>query len=57
MRSVAEAIRAALLTGVPRDKVMATRALVRAWRRGEFAWDFSAPMPDRPRWPAERPGW
>ena len=53
MRSVAEAIRAALLTGVPRDKVMATRALVRAWRRGEFAWDFSAPMPDRPRWPAE----
>ncbi len=53
MTSIAEAIRAALLTGAPRGKVMATRALVRAWRRGELAWDFAAPMPDRPTWPAE----
>lgn len=53
MTSIAEAIRAALLTGEPRDKVMATRALVRTWRRGEFAWDFAAPMPERPSWPAE----
>lgn len=53
MTSVAEAIRAALLTGAPRDKAMSTRALVRAWRRGELAWGFAAPMPDRPSWPAE----
>jgi uncharacterized ferritin-like protein (DUF455 family) len=46
-------IRAALLTPEPADKVMATRALVREWRRGALAWDFSAAMPDRPAWPAE----
>jgi uncharacterized ferritin-like protein (DUF455 family) len=51
--SIAEAIRAALLAGAPRGKVMATRALVRAWRRGALAWDFAAPMPGRPNWPAE----
>jgi len=51
--SVAEAIRAALLTGEARDKVKSTRALVRAWRRGELAWDFAAAMPDRPAWPAD----
>jgi len=49
---LAEAIRAALLTGEPRGKVKAARALVRAWRRGALAWDFAAPMPDRPAWPA-----
>jgi uncharacterized ferritin-like protein (DUF455 family) len=49
---LAQAIRAALLTGEPRAKVKAARALVRAWRRGELAWDFTAPMPDRPAWPA-----
>lgn len=53
MTSVSEAIRAALLTGEPLAKVKATRALARAWRRGELAWDFAAPMPDRPVWPAE----
>ena len=53
MTSVAEAIRAALLTGEARDKVKSTRALVRAWRRGELAWDFAAAMPDRPAWPAD----
>ncbi len=53
MTSVSEAIRAALLLGEPRAKVMATRALVRAWRRGELAWDFAAAMPDRPAAPVE----
>ncbi len=52
MSSVSEAIRTALLTGEARAKVKATRALVRAWRRGELAWNFDAPMPDRPAWPA-----
>ena len=51
MISLGEAIRAALLTGEARAKVKAARALVRAWRRGELAWDFAAAMPDRPAWP------
>jgi uncharacterized ferritin-like protein (DUF455 family) len=49
---VSEAIRVALLTAEARAKVKTTRALVRAWRRGELAWEFTAPMPDRPAWPA-----
>lgn len=53
MTSLSKAIRGALLTGEPRDKVMETRALVRAWRRGALAWDFTTRMPDRPAWPAE----
>lgn len=53
MISVSEAIREALLTGEPREKVKATRSLVRAWRRDELGWDFSAAMPDQPCWPAE----
>ena len=52
MTSLGEAIRAALLTGERGAKVKAARTLVRAWRRGELAWDFAAPMPDRPAWPA-----
>ena len=52
MTGLAGAIRAALLTGEPRAKVKAARALVRAWRRGALAWDFAAPMPDRPAWPS-----
>jgi len=51
--SVSAAIRAALLTGDPRGKVMATRELARAWRRGALAWDFAGEMPERPTWPAE----
>src|SRR5690606_17323331 len=51
--SVSQAIRDALLTGEPRAKIMATRALVRAWRRGALGRDFGAAMPDRPAWPAE----
>jgi uncharacterized ferritin-like protein (DUF455 family) len=50
--ALAEAIRAALLTGDPRGKVMSTRALVRDWRRGALAWNFAAAMPERPAWPA-----
>lgn len=53
MISVSEAIREALLTGEPREKVKATGSLVRAWRRDELGWDFSAAMPDQPCWPAE----
>ena len=52
MTSVAEAIRAALLTGEARDKVMATRALARDWRRGALAWGFEPAMPEHPAWPA-----
>ena len=53
MRSLSEAIRGALLTGESRAKVKATRALARAWRKGELAWDFGTQMPERPAWPAE----
>ena len=52
MTSVAEAIRAALLTGEARAKVMATRALARDWRRGALAWGFEPAMPEHPAWPA-----
>ncbi|MBO9517746.1 MAG: ferritin-like domain-containing protein [Porphyrobacter sp.] len=48
MTSVAEAIAGALSTGEPREKVKATRALARAWRRGDLAWDFATRMPERP---------
>ncbi|AKH43156.1 uncharacterized ferritin-like protein (DUF455 family) [Altererythrobacter atlanticus] len=53
MISVFEAIRGALLTGDPRDKVMATRRLVRQWRKGDLGFAPNAEMPDRPAWPAE----
>ena len=53
MTSVAEAIRGALLTGEPREKVKAARAVVRAWRRGNLAFAFAAPMPGLPAWPAD----
>lgn len=49
---ISTAIRAALLTGEPRAKVMATRALARSWRQGRLAHGFSAAMPERPAWPA-----
>jgi uncharacterized ferritin-like protein (DUF455 family) len=52
MSDVATAIRAARLTGEPRAKVMAARAVARAWRRGRLAWGFTTAMPDRPAWPA-----
>ncbi|HEY6814047.1 MAG TPA: ferritin-like domain-containing protein [Croceibacterium sp.] len=52
MTSLSAAIREVLLTGETRGKIMATRALARAWRRGALAWDFTAEMPERPAWPA-----
>lgn len=51
MTTVARAIRAALLTAEPRAKCFATRAVTRAWRAGELAWDFDVAMPDQPAWP------
>jgi uncharacterized ferritin-like protein (DUF455 family) len=48
---LSQAIRATLLIGEPSRKVMATRALVRAWRCGDLAWDFAAAMPERPASP------
>ncbi|XUU61521.1 ferritin-like domain-containing protein [Erythrobacter sp. HA6-11] len=54
MTSVAEAIRAALLTADPRAKVFATRQLVREWRKGLLSFKFLVEMPDQPAWP-ERP--
>ncbi len=49
---LSQAIRQALLTPEPADKVRATRQLVRDWRRGNLPTGFSAAMPDRPAWPA-----
>ncbi len=49
--SVAAAIRAALLTGDPRAKLMATRTLARDWRAGRLAFAFDAAMPDVPARP------
>jgi uncharacterized ferritin-like protein (DUF455 family) len=54
MRSVASAIRAALLTADPRAKCFATRAVARDWRSGSLAWKFEVAMPDQPAWP-EKP--
>ena len=51
MKSVSSAIREALLTADPRAKVFATRELVREWRKGDLALNFSALMPDQPAWP------
>lgn len=51
MTDLSQAIRAALLTGDKRGKVMTTRALVRDWRRGALPTGFSGPMPDHPAWP------
>lgn len=51
MTSLSDAIRAALLTPGPREKVVATRKLVRDWRRGDLAWSGGTSMPDSPSWP------
>lgn len=51
-RSVSSAIRAALLTAEPREKVFAARAAARDWRLGRLEFEFDAAMPDRPGWPA-----
>jgi uncharacterized ferritin-like protein (DUF455 family) len=52
MASVSGAIRAALLTGEPRAKVMATRRLAREWRQGLLEARYDVPMPEHPAWPA-----
>ena len=54
MTTIAAAIRAALDTAEPIAKVRATRALVRAWRRGGLACEFDVAMPDMPARP-QRP--
>jgi len=51
MRSVACAIRDALLTADPRAKCFVTRDLVRQWRRGKLAFVFDEEMPDHPARP------
>lgn len=51
MPTVAQAIRAALLTGDPRAKCFAARKLARDWRLGRLEWRFDVAMPDRPAWP------
>ncbi|GMN03400.1 ferritin-like domain-containing protein [Erythrobacter sp. MTPC3] len=51
MQSVAETIRAALMTADPRAKCFAARDVTRRWRKGQLAWRFDAAMPDQPAWP------
>ena len=50
-RTVAAAIRAALLTAEPRAKVMAARTVARDWRLGRLEFAFDVAMPDRPARP------
>ena len=54
MRSVAQAIRDALLTGEPRAKAMAAREVAREWRQGRLSAAFDVAMPDEPARP-DRP--
>ncbi|MDE8653777.1 ferritin-like domain-containing protein [Novosphingobium album (ex Liu et al. 2023)] len=51
-RTVAAAIRGALLAGEPRDKVMAARAVARDWRLGRLVFAFDVAMPPAPARPA-----
>jgi uncharacterized ferritin-like protein (DUF455 family) len=53
MSGLAQAIRAALLTGEPREKVMSARRVARDWRLGRLAWRFDLAMPERPAWPQD----
>lgn len=50
-RSVAAAIRAALLTSDPTAKVLAARRVARDWRLGRLEFRFDVAMPERPEWP------
>lgn len=52
MRSVGEAICAALLTADPTQKAFAARQVARDWAAGRLAFAFDAPLPDRPARPA-----
>ena len=49
--TLALAIRGALLTGEPRAKAMAARAVARDWRLGRLAFAFDVAMPGRPARP------
>lgn len=51
-RSVASAVRAALLAGEAQAKVMAARKVARDWHLGRLAFAFDVEMPERPAWPA-----
>jgi len=50
--TIAAACHSTLLAAEPADKVRAARSAARAWRRGELAFTFDVPMPDRPARPA-----
>ena len=53
MISIATAIRDTLaIADDPHRHVMATRALVRDWRKGQLEWRFETSMPDAPARPA-----
>lgn len=52
-RSVASAIRAALLTPDSKAKVFAARQVARDWRLGRLEFAFDEEMPERPRWPVD----
>jgi uncharacterized ferritin-like protein (DUF455 family) len=60
MNDLSAAIAHALAAPDAMARVRRTRALVRAWRRGELAWTFASAMPDRPTEPGTpqllRPG-
>ncbi|MGI8942996.1 MAG: ferritin-like domain-containing protein [Qipengyuania sp.] len=51
-RSLAFAIRSALLKGEPTEKVFAARKVARDWRLGRLPFVLDVEMPDRPQWPA-----
>lgn len=53
MTSVADAIRAVLLTAEPASKVRIARKVARDWRLGRLDHGFAAAMPDSPLRPAE----
>lgn len=52
-RSVAAAIRGALLTADPYRKAMAARAVAREWRQGRLAFAFDVAVPDAPARPGQ----
>lgn len=53
MTSVAEAIRAALLTPEPSAKAFAARKVARDWAAGRLAFAFDVEMPERPARPGQ----
>jgi uncharacterized ferritin-like protein (DUF455 family) len=49
--TIAEQVRAVLLTAAPFEKIKAARAAARAWRRGDLEHRFDVAMPERPARP------